>query len=523
MKCPRCNSDMVPTESFLGGPCPNWLECPNCNTYLNLYKPMPHQEALHRCEANTVGNFGGYGTGKTTTSKEEILKHALITNNAQILIGAAVTSQYDQTLRRDLEMDLPLAFVKDWSAQKSYIDLKNGARIMYRPYDDEGKIRSYTVTLAVILEASEVKQNVYDQITARTRGLEATVQAKNVRGELLWDIAPDGTKIPRIAYDWRKIIAESNPDSGWIRNEILLRSSKIMQFGVGAIYDQNPDNIVKSMQSIIAATRTNYRLPKGFEEDLRAKHPDWWQKRYLDGSFEFSEGLVYPNAMKNLCARFPIPKHWKRVVAFDYGLSDEAVFVFLAIDERLGRVYAYKVAHANNRNIEALAQMYHRAAADIPSGGLLTQPIIDPKSGPKRDYDMVSLSDKFLQYNINFRPGVVDVNTRVMTVNTYIEQGKLWFFDDLDYLLDELREYKFKPRTDGTQRSNKPMDVNNHGINALEWAVCALPRDPRQLLLEAYGKGGVKLSLSEAEAALKVPWQFADDPDEGEGSNHRWY
>ena len=167
--------------------------------------------------------------------------------------------------------------------------------------------------------------------------------------------------------------------------------------------------------------------------------------------------------------------------------------------------------------------MYHRGAADIPDGGLLTQPLIDPKSGPKRDYDMVSLSGKFLQYNINFRPGLVDVNTRVMVVNTYIEQGVLWFFDDLDFLLDELREYKFKPRTDGTQRTNKPMDVNNHGVNAMEWAVCALPRDPRRLLLEAYGKGGVRLSLSEAEAALRVPWQFADDPDEGEGSNHRWF
>ena len=484
---------------------------------------MPHQTALHQSDARTIGNFGGYGTGKTTTSRCEILKHALITPNAQVLIGAAVTSQYDQTLRRDLEMDLPIAFVKDWSAQKSYIDLKNGARIMYRPYDDEGKIRSYTVSLAVVLEASEVKSTIYDQLTARVRALEATVQARDINGILLWDVAPDGTLIPRIAYDWRKIIIESNPDAGWVRNEILLRSKKIQQFGVSNHYDQNQDRIVPRMESIVAATRTNFRLPKDFESDLRAKHPDWWQRRYLDGSFEFSEGLVYPNALKNQCERFPIPKHWKRVVAFDYGLSDEAAFVFLAIDERYGKVYAYKVVHANNRNIEALAQMYHRAAADIPSGGLLTSPLIDPKSGPKRDYDMVSLSDKFLQYNISFRPGVVDVNTRVMTVNTYIEQGKLWIFNDLDYLLDELREYKFKPRTDGNERSNKPMDVRNHAINAMEWAVCALPRDPRNLLLEAYGKGGVKLSLAEAEAALPIPWQFADDPDEGERGNHQWF
>jgi len=236
MQCPRCKAELEPTESFLGGFCPNWLECPQCNTYVCTYKPMPHQTALHQSDARTIGNFGGYGTGKTTTSRFEILKHALITPNAQVLIGAAVTSQYDQTLRRDLEMDLPIAFVKDWSAQKSYIDLKNGARIMYRPYDDEGKIRSYTVSLAVVLEASEVKSTIYDQLTARVRALEATVQARDINGILLWDVAPDGTLIPRIAYDWRKIIIESNPDAGWVRNEILLRSKKIQQFGVSNHY-----------------------------------------------------------------------------------------------------------------------------------------------------------------------------------------------------------------------------------------------------------------------------------------------
>lgn len=474
---------------------------------------MPHQAAVHRDDHQILGNFGGYGTGKTTTSREEILKHIFITPNANILIGANVTSQYEQTLKRELERDMPKAFVKDYSTQKQFMDLINGARIMYRPFDDPDKLKSYTLTMAVILEASEVKEEAYVQLSTRLRGLEATLPETDEYGDIIYDRAPDGEEIPRIKHDWRRLIAESNPDSGWIKNGLLLRSEKITQFGVDWVYNIDKNRVEKAVASFVAATRANYRLPKDFESNLRARFPDWWQKRYLEGSFQFSEGLVYPAAMNNLVPRFPIPRDWKRLVAFDYGIADDAVFVFCAVDPRTGIVFAYKCLHATNRDISALAKMYHTGAADIPVGGLYTAPIIDPKSGPKRDPDLVRLADKFLDYGINFQPGTIDVDTRIMVLNTYFEQGKFKIFDDLDFMIEEFENYKFRETSlsDTTRRRSQPVDARNHSINSAEWIATALPHDPKKLIHEVYGKTGERLDIRSFEEMMPTAWQLEDN------------
>ena len=104
--CPRCQSPLQQAISISGSPSTDWLECSNsvCNTYVDTYRPMPHQDSVHRDPHRIIGNFGSYGTGKTKTSEKEIEKHIFITPDANILLGANITSQYEQTLLRDFEI-----------------------------------------------------------------------------------------------------------------------------------------------------------------------------------------------------------------------------------------------------------------------------------------------------------------------------------------------------------------------------------------------------------------------------------
>ena len=73
-RCPRCNAPLVPTPSISGAPSTDWMECSNnvCNTFVDMYHPMPHQAAVHLDSHRIIGNFGSYGTGKTKTSGKEI-------------------------------------------------------------------------------------------------------------------------------------------------------------------------------------------------------------------------------------------------------------------------------------------------------------------------------------------------------------------------------------------------------------------------------------------------------------------
>ena len=514
-KCPRCGSELRPAIAMNGGESEFWLECTRCNAFVNTYMPQPHQSSVHEDPHRFIGNFGGYGTGKTLTSRQELYKHIFLTPNANVLVSANISSQYEQTIKRDIEADLPAFFIKKINTQKSYWDFINGARVMFRPLDDVDKIRSYNLTMFIIIEASEVDEAAFTQLKTRLRNLNAAVPELDEEGKVKMRTLENGTEVPIVRVDWMKGIIESNPDAGWIRSEVLYVSDKIYTHGRTLEEVEVTDDVRDpAISSHIASTDCNAFLPPGFVETLCTNKPSWWINRYIYSSFSYAEGLVYPTALTRVCNHFKVPDDWKRIVAADYGLSDDFVYLYGAIDEKDGIIYIYKEERTNNKNIEELARLFHESSADIPVGGFYTAPILDPKSGAKRDYNKKTLYDHFLDYGIAFQPGAVSVDARVYRTNTYLESGRLRIMDNCVGLIDELKDYRFPPKslTAKTSKSyDKPMDKNNHAINPLEWICMALPADPSKLYYGVYDQYGNDLSKERASVHSGIPPQLQDD------------
>lgn len=515
--CPRCHSNLIPSISISGAPSEYWLECSNkgCNTYVNTYVPQDHQMSFHTDEHLLTGNFGGYGSGKTLTSREEFYKHLFLTPNGQTLVGANVSSQYEQTIKRDIENDLPKAFIKSYSTLKAYYDFQNSHRLLFRPFDDVNKLRSYNLTSFIIVEASECKPEVFTQLKTRLRNTAAGIQAQDANGKPLFRYTKNHQAIPVMKADWRRGIVESNPDSGWIRSDVVMVASDIQKHGeIHDDFKQLPDTLDPQISAHISTSAVNEYLPDNFIETNSKGKSVWWVQKYLYGSFQYAAGLVYPNALNYVVAVPDIPRHWKRLVAFDYGLSDPSVFLFAAVDEENSKVIIYDEIVTNDKNIEQLAKLYFEGVKDIPSGGFVCPPIIDPKSGPKRDYEKKTLSDHFLDYNIAFKPGAINKDARVFRTNTYIELGYLRISEKCVNLINELRDYKFKAdRSDENILTNKPKDGNDHAISALEWILMELPADPRNLIYGVYNKkaediGKTQEDLLEDEYAN---WIFSDE------------
>ena len=510
--CPRCYSKLRPTISISGAPSTDWLECSNpvCNTFVDMYHPMEHQRSVHEDSHRIIGNFGSYGTGKTKTSEKEMEKHIFLTPNANILLGANITSQYEQTLLRDFEKSFPQAFLKGRSVQKGYLDFINDARLMLRPFDDPDKLRSNNYSLVIMLEASEINADAFHQLKTRLRNNAATHYDPQT-----------GTM-----YDWRKLICESNPDSGWIRTDVLLVSSQITQHGKYAqdSYENavDPMSIDQSISSHVASTDVNHYLPADYIQVNSKNKPIWWIKRFLHGSFAFAEGLVYPNAV-NCIVKTPrdpdgnplTPKHfpdWKVLVAHDYGLMDEATFVYAAVDKKRNKLIVYRVDHTNNAPLKDLVALFQKGAKDINFGQLYTTPIIDPKNN-KRDYNKKDLISHSQDYGITFKPGHVNVDARIVRLNDYIEAGCLEIWDCCDFLITELKDYKFKPKTlDDKDAKNVPIDARNHAINALEWIGMELPANPNKLSMTGYDEYGRPIDQEEGEQQ-KEAWQLSDDDE----------
>ena len=440
-----------------------------------------------------------------------------MTASGTSLVGANVSSQYEQTIKRDIEYDIPKAFVADSSTMKAYHDFQNGHRLLFRPFDDVDKIRSYNLTSFVIVEASECKKEVFTQLKTRLRNTAAGIQKKDKHGDPVFKVKGN-QQVPVMDADWRRGIIESNPDSGWIRTEVVLRSGEVQKHG-NILDDFNVPEEDRDpfISTHITTSEVNAFLPENFIEQNSQGKTQWWIQKYLYGSFQYAAGLVYPNALQYIEDDFEIPKHWKRIIAYDYGLSDDSVFLLGAIDEEKGIVHIYDEVVTNDKNIAELARLYFEVTKDIPSGGLVCAPIIDPKSGSRRDYDKKTLADHFLDYNIAFKPGAVNKDARIYRTNTYIELGYIRIMKRCKYLIDQLREYKFK--TDGSDEQNftdKPVDKNDHAIVCLEWILMELPADPRNLLYGVYNRKAEDLTLTMEEKKEKeyAEWMFADDEED---------
>lgn len=501
-RCPRCGAPTEYCTTISEDISQFWRECTQCNTYINTYIPQEHQSLFHTDAHKYKGNFGGYGSGKTTTTREEFYKHLAITPNGTGLIGANILAQYEQTIKRDLESDFPASLVKDISVKNSYIEFINGYRLMFRPFDDPGKLRSLNLDFLAIVEGSEVDDQIFVIGKTRVRNTAATSQKVDSQGRPLYGYTEQGVAIPIIDGDWRTIITESNPDAGWIKTQVLLPSSHIQINGESVDkYEPNPEIADPAISSHVTTTACNQFLPPTYIQDISKGRPQWWINRYLLGSFTYAEGLVYPSAIHNartnthhVIPTAPIPKHWKRIHANDYGLSDKTGLLWGAIDEERGKLVIYKEWYENNRNIAEIAAAIKAGNQDVPDGGWIRPHLIDPKSGVKRDYNKKSLIDHFLEYGISYTPGQVNVDARVFKLNTMFEQDYIEIMDCCHNLINELKDYKF-PSDDSSEsgRKDKPEDKNNHLINPLEWMAMELPTNPGEAIFGIYSNKGYNI------------------------------
>lgn len=501
-RCPRCGAPTERCVTLSEDISPFWRECTQCNTYINTYIPQAHQSLFHMDPHKFKGNFGGYGSGKTTTTREEFYKHFAITPGGTGLIGANISAQYEQTIKRDIEADLPASLVKDVSVKNSYIEFVNGYRLMFRPFDDPGKLRSLNLDFLAIIEGSEVDDQIFTIGKTRCRNTAATSQKCDDKGRPLFGYTEQGVAIPLIDGDWRTIITESNPDAGWIKTNVLLPSSFIQINGESVDrYEPNPEIADPAISSHITTTACNQFLPPTYIQDTSKNRPQWWINRYLLGSFTYAEGLVYPAAIRNdrtnqehIVPTYEIPKHWKRIHANDYGLSDKTGLLWGAIDEDRGKLVIYREWYENNRNLAEIAEAIKEGNKDVPDGGWIRPHIIDPKSGVKRDYNKKSLIDHFLEYGISYTPGQVNVDARVFKLNTMFEQDRIEIMDCCRNLIAELKDYKF-PSDDSSEsgRKDKPEDKNNHLINPLEWMAMELPTNPADALFGIYSNRGYNI------------------------------
>jgi len=512
--CPRCGAPMEKSIAFNGGKSEFWYNCtraPACNTYFNSFRPMEHQYDFLRDGHKFKLNAGGFGSAKTYATRQFIYKQLFMNPYGQVLVGANVSSQYENTIKKELEADIPAAFVKRYSAQKQTMELYNGCRLIYRPFDDEGKIRSLNLSAWVIIEASEVDVDFFTQLKSRLRNMNAAIFSgydKNGR--------------PIFKYFRGQGIAESNPEAGWLREEYLKPADEIYQHGTAIVkYEPDPNCRDYNISVHISSTDANTYLPETYIQDLCKNKPQWWIDRYLFGSFEFANGLVVPNYKDLFIPYFEPPKNWVRLIAHDPGISDPAGFVCAAVDDKNGIVYIYRDLQYKDMGVNELYEKWLREITfDITMSQLYTQPILDPKLyGRRQVTDLQTYDQMWAQHGVFFQPGHISIDDRIFRLITYAKAGRLKIMDNCFNLKFELSEYKWEVKKDKSYKQ-KPVDKNNHSIDPLEWILMKLPEDPSKLMLGAYSNFTDLNNVKPKED--KKNWMFTDNKQDYDEPDTYW-
>ncbi len=257
---------------------------------------------------------GARGGGKSWAIIRKAVLLALYYAGIQILV---IRREYDQLENPIIQPMLKLVppDVRTYNKTDHLLTFINGSKIKFSNMPDysstvEGKFQGNNWDILFIDEATQFLETEF-------RGLAAIIRGDN--------------GLPK------RIYLSCNPGGVghfWVKRLFVDRDFR---------GTENPDDYV----FIPATVDDNKNINKDYieqldllPEDIRRAHRygDW---NALSGVYfeEFTDGL-------HTCKPFPIPKHWKRYRAMDYGL-DMHFCIWVAVDES-GRCYVYRqFAQAN--------------------------------------------------------------------------------------------------------------------------------------------------------------------------------
>jgi len=477
MQCKVCASGkMIQPEGKM------YRVCDVCLASEIMYVPQAHQIEFHKDPHTFKAIFGAYGSGKTTTAVIELIRHALSVPNGLSAMLAPTMQMLKETSYLELMKFLPAPHIESESKTRGTesITLKNGHKILLLPSNDADKIRSLNLSAFYLEEASNAKYDVFLELTARTRNKAAITY---VPGETVYDEVAKVYR-PKIKKSRLLGIVCSNPDVGWIRSEVLLKSDKVFSdVKYPRMSDYNP-----FLSTHLHSSYQNKYLDPDFQIRIGRGKPDWWVKRYIYGSFDYSEGMVYPQIGDAIVDPFVIPANWKRMFAVDFGLRDPTVMLAGAIDPEENILYIYDEHYENEKPVPHHAKAMKQMLSRVPPGLTYGQVIADPAGEKRGGTTMRSYFNHYAEYGLWFKKGNNQIEAGIMKVYTYFSLKRLKIMSNCVNVIKEGRAYKYKENSIDQQknRGEKPIDANNHAMDALRYMIMELPDDPDNMVAEVY-------------------------------------
>ncbi len=404
-----------------------------------IYDPLEKGAQFHASPASFRLVDGGMGSGKTTIGAAESI--LLSTGKASNLglVGRATYPELRDTTSKEL-LDFPVEIdgkempfvasplVRKWNKVEGVLTLYNNSQILFRALEDSfDKIKSLNLGWFWIDEGSEITREMW-------LGLIGRLRRKGFRHTGFITTNPEGRD--------------------WIWQDFWARPTT--------------DHFAVKMTSY-----ENMHLPDGYIANLEKQFPQEWLKRYVFGSRESFEGLIYKDfkdAPPHVVEEFEIPKGWYRFVALDHGYRNPTCVLWGAVDFE-GNLYIYDELYASGMLVSEIAT----AIKAKNNKQKIQQFLIDPSCKNRNGVTGRSVIDEFADAGIYFAPANNDVRAGINHVQEYLKvvngKSKLRMFRKCENTRTEAQTYRWKDlRPTAKQDSpEKPLKKLDHCMDALRY------------------------------------------------------
>lgn len=308
-------------------------------------------------------------------------------------------------------------------------------------YSESRKVLEFKDGKTRIIFGSATHPESLESATARAAVLDEAGQDQ-FRGDS-WDAIQRRLSL----HQGRVLIGTTLYNLGWLKQRIYDRWR-----------DGDSDYEVIQFPSTL-----NPAFPVAEFERARRDLPDWKFRMFYEGQFARPAGLIYQDYREDVHAvkPFAIPAEWPRVVGLDFGAVNTAT-VWLAHDVERSCFYVYReTLDGGKTTVEHAARA--RSIAETERvigwfGGSASE------TQQRLDWAVAGVPVR--------PPPVSDVEAQIDRVIGLFRQSRLFVFDTLIGLRDELGTYSREVDSSG-QTSEKIKDKEQfHRLDALRYAIC---------------------------------------------------
>ncbi len=426
---------------------------------------------------------GPAGTGKSRGVMEKVNFYLMKYPNARGLFVRKTRASMSETILPDFEDDVAIGIVdgKRQRDNRASYRYPNGSILVLGGMDKQTRIMSSKYDIIAVFEATELTEEDWENLLTRLRSRKGP---------------------------YRQIIGDCNPQhpSHWLRRRCdRLAASVSPMVEIPSTHKDNP---------------TLWDHKKGEWTDFGREYifgtlgnmSGHRRARLLEGRWAASEGLVYPefNTSVHLLDRMPEGwESWRKIRSMDFGFVHPFVCQWWAIDGD-GRMYLYRETYRANMTTDEHAarikelskgETYEATITDHDPDvrGILAKSGIQSVIAEKGHGAGRDAVHARLRVQGDGRPRLF-----VLAGCTHELDRDLYEKKRPTSTLAEFDSYIYPPGKDGKAEKEDPIKDNDHGMDAMRYAVMWLDSPNK-----GYGawSGG---SAKEPEPAAKVPTMDRD-------------